>query len=253
MPRALFAALTFHLNWLEGVRGYLPASWDVLWSLSIEEMFYLGFPIACAVVARRSRAVFMVILLTLAAIGPFARAVWTKDNEIWQEKSYFGCMDAIAFGCLAALLADWLMKRKQRIRPGVLTALELFGAAMIALIFVWPPWHWMRFVGRYGLDGTILPVGTCLTMIGMILKGKPGGPWTAPLRWFGRNSYEIYLTHEFIVIWGTMLCVKVGQPGPLPLWYLGIALASAIPGAIAARYYSEPWNVRLRRPIGFGG
>ena len=33
LPRALFAALTFHLNWLEVQTGYLPANWDVLWSV----------------------------------------------------------------------------------------------------------------------------------------------------------------------------------------------------------------------------
>ena len=49
LPRALFAALTFHLNWLEAVHGYLPANWDVLWSLSVEEMFYLFFPLICVV------------------------------------------------------------------------------------------------------------------------------------------------------------------------------------------------------------
>jgi len=26
---ALFSALTFHLNWLEGMKGYLPGSWGV--------------------------------------------------------------------------------------------------------------------------------------------------------------------------------------------------------------------------------
>jgi peptidoglycan/LPS O-acetylase OafA/YrhL len=39
LPRALVAALTFHVNWLEGHHGYLPGNWDVLWSLSIEEVF----------------------------------------------------------------------------------------------------------------------------------------------------------------------------------------------------------------------
>ena len=47
LPRALISALTFHLNWLEAQAGYLPANWDVLWSLSIEEMFYLFFPLVC--------------------------------------------------------------------------------------------------------------------------------------------------------------------------------------------------------------
>ena len=41
LGRAWIAALTFHVNVLEARRGYLPGNWDVLWSLSIEEMFYL--------------------------------------------------------------------------------------------------------------------------------------------------------------------------------------------------------------------
>ena len=43
LPRALFAALTFHVNVLEARRGYLPANWDILWSLSVEEVFYFFF------------------------------------------------------------------------------------------------------------------------------------------------------------------------------------------------------------------
>ena len=41
LGRALLAALTFHVNVLEAYRGYLPGNWDILWSLSVEEMFYL--------------------------------------------------------------------------------------------------------------------------------------------------------------------------------------------------------------------
>ena len=47
LGRALLAALTFHVNVLEATRGYLPANWDILWSLSVEEAFYFFFPIVC--------------------------------------------------------------------------------------------------------------------------------------------------------------------------------------------------------------
>jgi len=56
LRRAALSVLALHLNWYEGRTGYLPAGWDVLWSLSIEEVFYLGFPLIC-LLARRGTAV----------------------------------------------------------------------------------------------------------------------------------------------------------------------------------------------------
>src|ERR1700748_2744850 len=52
LGRALVAALTFHVNVLEARRGYLSGSWDILWSLSVEETFYFVFPWACRLLAR---------------------------------------------------------------------------------------------------------------------------------------------------------------------------------------------------------
>jgi peptidoglycan/LPS O-acetylase OafA/YrhL len=39
LSRAVFSALFLHLNWYEATTGYLPGAWDVMWSLSIEEVF----------------------------------------------------------------------------------------------------------------------------------------------------------------------------------------------------------------------
>jgi len=108
LGRALIAALTFHVNVLEARRGYLPGSWDILWSLSVEEMFYLFFPILCWVFARRlgrfgGATKFLVpLLLLFVVLGPFARTVFAHGNEVWEEYSYLGGMDAIALGCLTA-------------------------------------------------------------------------------------------------------------------------------------------------------
>ncbi|HSU18308.1 MAG TPA: acyltransferase family protein, partial [Acidobacteriaceae bacterium] len=72
LPRALFAALTFHLNWLEASRNaWLPACWTVLWSLSIEETFYLLFPLISLVLFRGGalgRSMWIVLALTLFAL-----------------------------------------------------------------------------------------------------------------------------------------------------------------------------------------
>jgi peptidoglycan/LPS O-acetylase OafA/YrhL len=52
LGRALLVALTFHVNWLEARTGYLPSAWDVLWSLSVEEVFYVFFPLLCALLRK---------------------------------------------------------------------------------------------------------------------------------------------------------------------------------------------------------
>jgi peptidoglycan/LPS O-acetylase OafA/YrhL len=53
LGRAWLAAVTLHINLLEGRLGYLPGPWDILWSLSVEEMFYLFSPIVCILLAGR--------------------------------------------------------------------------------------------------------------------------------------------------------------------------------------------------------
>jgi len=245
LPRALFAALTFHLNWLEAARGWLPPNWDVLWSLSIEEMFYLFFPLVCVVLLRRRRGMllFIALLAIVIALGPFQRAVWA-GNDIWKEKAYLGGMDGIALGCLCALFTDRI--RRKPVSPRLWWTAGIAGSAMMLLIALWPgKWLIMKFLGSTGLDGTFLPIGACLVIAATTLTGMRGSRLTAPIRWMGRNSYEIYLTHEFIVLWGTMLYVRF-QKGPQLLWVAVIALLAMLPGAALARWFSEPLNAKLR-------
>jgi peptidoglycan/LPS O-acetylase OafA/YrhL len=255
LPRALFSAVTFHLNWLEAKTGYLPANWDVMWSLSVEELFYLFFPLVCiALVGERSPLrrigwpLLFLLVAALLALGPWARSVWIT-SEIGQEKSYLSGMNAIALGCLTALLCD-RMSRSARVGRPWLYAPETLGWVLIAWIASWPTWHWLhstnRFLGRHDLDDTVLPLGVCLVMFATVLRSaRGGGMLTAPIRWFGRYSYEVYLTHEFLVILGVkaFLHWHGTRPG---LWTLAITAFTAPLGWAVAHWFSEPMNRRLR-------
>lgn len=112
LGRALLAALTLHVNELEIHRGYLPGNWDILWSLSIEEMFYLFFPLACLLVGGKRlfgrRTVFPALLFVFVILGPFGRTLFAHGNEIAEDYSYLGGMEGISLGCLTAwsCLAD---------------------------------------------------------------------------------------------------------------------------------------------------
>jgi peptidoglycan/LPS O-acetylase OafA/YrhL len=241
LPRALFAALTFQINWYEAVHGYLP----VLWSLSVEEMFYLFFPMVCVLLFRfrRGQSLFVLLLLALVAMGPFARTLWSL-NPIWAGTSYLSGMSGIALGCLTALLAQRLQQSKS-IDPRMLLAIQIAGALILLVVAVWPPWHWLNALGLSGTDDTVLSLGTCMVMLGSVLRGKSGRAWTAPLRWFGRHSYEIYLTHEFVVVWMTALYIRIHRGSPL-IWIAAELVLAAPLGALVTRWLSEPLNARLR-------
>jgi peptidoglycan/LPS O-acetylase OafA/YrhL len=177
--------------------------------------------------------------------GPFARTIWST-NPIWQGTSYLGGMSLIALGCLTALLADRLQRTNQRkLSTRLLLAIQIAGTLLMLLIAFRPPWSWVRFLGRTGTDDTVLSLGTSLVIVATVLRGLKGRLWAAPIRWLGRHSYEVYLTHEFVVVWMTALYTKVHRGSPL-IWIAAeVALAAPL-GALVARWFSEPMNRRLR-------
>ncbi len=229
LPRALFAALTFHVNWLETKVSYLPANWDVLWSLSVEEAFYLVYPLLCRYL--KPRYLFG-IAVALVIAGPFFRSV-LAPNEIGTDYMYFANMDCIALGCVAAVTAVRVKLPTQL--PGWILLLLIVFARRLVL---------PRFVFNSGLDVTLLAIAAALIVLG----ARPGPlPFTAPFRWFGRNSYEVYLTHGFIVILGTQWFNGHHMPmNAAPVWFAGSLAAAGLLGFVVARLYSEPMNRVLR-------
>lgn len=185
----LGSALTFTFNWYEGRTGWAPAGWDVLWSLSIEEVFYLGFPLLCLWLPRR----VLIGLLVVLALGlvPLRDLVPASD-EVWREKAYLPGMAALAWGVLTALLA-------QRWRPDVRTArlLAALGAVCIVLVL-----GWSDLVHRHLFKSSmyLLCFGACALLLAF--HAQPPAPRRG-LRWLARMgslSYELYLSHMFIVL-----------------------------------------------------
>lgn len=267
LPRALLAALTFHINWLEARSGYLPASWDVLWSLSIEEVFYLVFPLVCTLLRRQ--ALIVCFLCCFIVIGPWARV--HTQNEYWAENGYLSCMDGIALGCLAAILAARI-----RIGKRARAWLGVLGAMLCIFVDVFRVTAVRTGLYKIGLDISILEFGTALLLISVQLKfveatarrpsaandgGSPGrtgffirsqplSSSTGWLRWFGRNSYEIYLTHMF-VIWPMVLAFQHSgiTISAAPALFLVTTALAGLLGWLVARFYSEPLNRWFRQTL----
>jgi peptidoglycan/LPS O-acetylase OafA/YrhL len=246
LGRALLAALTLHVNVLQADRGWLPANWGVLWSLSVEEMFYLFFPLAARFLGRSK--LFMRILLFFVALGPFARTVFARGNDVWSEQSYLGGMDAIALGCLTALLVGRVFFSRT-----VLRGLAIAGAALIAFILGGLRLAYFPFITKPGLDMTIIALGACLVIIAAAQTRWRGPRWLSPLLQLGRCSYEIYLTHMFVVFAFFAIFVEFGSRiWTVPVLFVATVVVAAVVGERVARWFSEPVNRALRERWGEG-
>lgn len=246
LGRAVLAALTFHINWLEGHHGYLPGTWDVLWSLSVEEVFYLSFPVMC--LGLRKVRWLVVPLLALIAVGPMQRTA-LAGREPWDDYAYLSCMDGIAFGCLAALFAA-----RSRLGLSALRVMMALGTAAVALIVVFRSLALTQGLHELGLGVSALELGVALILIalshgvGSTLLARGTG-W---LRGVGRSSYEIYLTHMLVIL-GLIPVIRGLTPaGSTPeaawivSWYAVLLASSIALGWLVHRLYSEPLNAALR-------
>jgi len=259
---AIAAVFGLYLNVYEARHGYLPGGWDVLWSLSIEEVFYLAFPLLCVSLGR-VRVAFVVALVALALSLPYTHALLRAEYgqshsqlaEIWLEKAYLPGMAAIAFGVLTALLAQRIAAPPQR------TALAccLIGVAGIGSVFFAGKFvfHWLR-------DGyMVLLTGSAASLVlGLHWQATSGKPWQ--MRAFGwvcscgKLSYEIYLFHMFVVFAIVGIARACGLDEEWGwLWYAPTLVLSWLLGRIVSRAFSQPCERWLRnrfagRPIPAG-
>ncbi len=246
LGRALIAALTFHVNLLEATRGYLPGSWDILWSLSVEEMFYLFFPLACRVLGRGKRLI--ALLLVFVALGPFGRTALTHGNPVWREYSYLGGMDAIAMGCLTALVLHG-----RRLSRAWLRVLGIAGGGLLVFCLAFSRTAEAWIPERTGLYMSAIGLGASMLIAVAAQTGWRSPRVLAPLLVAGQRSYEVYLSHMFVVVGGFALFATVGKPmAGVPVLFFVLIAAAVLLGEVVARFYSEPMNRWLRGRWGDG-
>jgi peptidoglycan/LPS O-acetylase OafA/YrhL len=232
---AILSVLTFWHNVLMQAVGYFNYCLNIYWSLSVEEVFYLTFPLAC-VLLKRDR---FIVALCIAAIvgGPIYRSLHL-DNEIYYLYAYPACFDAIAFGCLAALLYPTFKVS----RSGATLIRFAAGVGLTLSYFA-------------GIDGhevfgfTLVSLCSAALLINAF-AGVPSAARYSPGRivcWLGRHSYELYLFHIILLalIRDRIPKASLAPAYKLPLFIVFVALSALLAGMVA-RYFADPLNARLR-------
>ncbi|MES2300075.1 MAG: acyltransferase [Pseudomonadota bacterium] len=234
---AVASVLTFWHNVLMQSQGWFNYCLNIYWSLSVEEVFYVALPAVCLTLGRKW--LFVLACLALIVYAPIYRAQHI-DNGLYWECGYAACFDAIALGCLAALLS-------QRWRPTRPVAACMRAAAALGFALTY-----LRGIDGHEVFGFTLIALCAATYLLASTRDTAPSPaiarLTGPLRWFGQHSYELYLFH--IVILALMRNVFArGELAPWSwtLWFALFLTLSTLVAFLVARFVSEPANRAIRR------
>jgi len=127
------------------------------------------------------------------------------------------------------------------------------GAALMILILAFSERADAWGLSESGLDMTILAVGSCMVIAAAAQTRWQSPRLLAPLVWLGRRSYEVYLTHMFVVFALYALFKSVApMSGAVAMLFVGVVLASGLLGGSVSRFYAEPMNRLIRRRLGDG-
>ncbi|MBJ7607916.1 MAG: acetyltransferase [Candidatus Dormibacteraeota bacterium] len=245
----VLAALVYGSNWWYAFQhvSYFaslgpPSPLGHLWSLAVEEQFYLVWPLLLLLALRLVRNRRTLVLLTVlgAAVSAWLMATTYQPGGD-PNRVYYGT-DTRAFELLvgASLALVWpsthLLGVSSRVRRLALDVAGTLGLAIIVLM-VWSTNQYQGFLYRGGM--LILAIATAGAVAALAhpstLVGKLLG--IGPLRWLGARSYGIYLWHYPIIILTTPLVDSPGAHLVRSACQVGATLVIA---ALSWRYLEEP-------------
>lgn len=140
--RAIGATLFYFMNWARAFEWPMSPYLGHAWSLSIEEQFYALWPLAFAVLMRRSgRPLRLAGALTLLAVASAAWRCWLATQDASFARLYNGTDVRLDGLCLGAALAFYRRSQTQAgvplLPPALRSGLALAAPVVALVLFAW--------------------------------------------------------------------------------------------------------------------
>lgn len=259
--RAGFASLFYFANWAE-VANWPMGAFGHMWSLSIEEQFYVVWPLAALLLmraARRSWQTQVIVVVAVVIVIATWRIWMVTTQPDWYGHLYYGSGSrgiALLLGCAAGLAIHGTDGQLRRLSPEwlVLTALTVV-LAFMGMTSIQAPATWLGMILLFDLVTILVLLGSLnpLSVTRKILSIRP-------LVYIGDISYSLYLWHS-PVIYIAMRALEgpvryaVQLAGPFVLAALSYhALEQPVRGWVArwVRKRREPLNSAESTAVGSG-
>lgn len=247
----MVGALTYVTNWYQIIvqQSYFeaigrPSPLRHLWSLAVEEQFYIVWPVALAVIHRvtRGRRQQMLLITGALALVSAVYAVVLFQPGVDPSRVYYGTDTRAAGVLLGAALAiavpPWLMRA--RIHRNAMRTITIIGAVGLAgtvMMFMWVN-EFDSFIYQGGF--ILLDLLTLAVIVSLVHPCRT--IWSrffalGPLLWIGRRSYGIYLWH-----WPIFVLTRPHLDIPMSGWsLLGLRLALTMAVAeVSYRFVEMP-------------
>lgn len=227
LERLAISATTSVLS-TANIQFYLEAGyWDTdswskpllhMWSLSVEEQFYLVWPFVVLLLAAVAPRRGVMILIALTVTSLLITGLTTPESPALT----FYMMPFRTYEFATGAICVFLTESSRRPGPRLQTAMVVAGLALIV-------WSALRFDAETpfpGWSAFIPSIGTAL----VIAARNPAAASTVlanPLAtYLGRTSYSLYLVHWPVLVFARALGVELTVPAALGCMALTMALAS---------------------------
>jgi len=174
------------------------------WSLSIEEQFYLVWPLALIglLKLKSNKARISLIVAGIVIISLWQAIVWQDPAHAFRPFSGFDTRaDGLLWGCLLGLYISQTGSQLFQLHRHAITVLALYPVVFIAIVNFTAEWN----AGYMYRGGFTL---TCIASVFLLLEAylKPAKLFSFALEnklsiFIGRISYGLYIYHLPIFIW----------------------------------------------------